>query len=142
MARFTEGLDLTPDQQAKVDMIVKAARQEIQEIRQQSKPEEARVKIQNLIRQKIMGILTVEQRQKLAWSSQSSQADQGRPGKVWMLSREGNPVPIPVVLGITDGNFSEVVSGDLEEGTEVIVEEVTKNKGQSGTSLPFGRMGR
>jgi HlyD family secretion protein len=87
--------------------------------------------------------LTAEQRQKLAESLQSSQADQGRPGKVWTLSREGKPVPISVVLGITDGNFSEVVSGDVKEGTEVIVEETTKGKGQSsGTPLPFGRMGR
>jgi HlyD family secretion protein len=140
--RMTEGLNLTPDQQAKVDMIIKAARQDIQEIRQQSKPEEARVKIQNLIRQKIMGILTVEQRQKLTESSQSSQADQGRLGKVWTLSQEGKPVPISVVLGITDGNFSEVVSGDMKEGTEVIVEEMAKSKGQLGTSSPFGRMGR
>jgi HlyD family secretion protein len=141
VGRFTEGLNLTAEQQAKVDMIIKASRQEIQEIREKSKPEEAGVKTQNLIRQKIMGILTAEQKQKLAESTQSSQADQRKPGKVWTLSPEGKPVLISVVLGITDGTFSEVVSGDLKEGTQVIVEETSKKKGQSqGTPSPF--MGR
>ncbi|MGA2466956.1 MAG: efflux RND transporter periplasmic adaptor subunit [Thermodesulfobacteriota bacterium] len=145
VARFTERLNLTPDQQAKVDMIIKASRQEIQEIREKSKPEEARVKIQNLIRQKIMGILTAEQRQKLAESTQSSQADQGRLGKVWILSPEKKPIPVSIVLGITDGTFSEVVAGDLREGMEVIVEETSSKKGQSqsGSAPPFMRgMGR
>ena len=142
--RFTEGLNLTAEQQAKVDTIIKASRQEIQEIREKSKPEEARVKTQNLIRQKIMGILTAEQKQKLAESIQSSQAEKRKPGKVWTLSSEKKPVPISFVLGITDGTFSEVVSGDLKEGTQVIVEETSKKKGQSqGTPSPFGRgMGR
>ena len=136
--RFTEGLNLTPEQQAKVDMIIKASRQEIQEIREKSKPEEARVKTQSLIRQKIMGILTAEQKQKLAESTQSSQADQRKPGKVWTLSPEGKPIPVSIVLGITNGTFSEVVSGDLKEGTQVIVEETSKKKGQSqGTPSPF-----
>lgn len=141
VGRFTEGLNLTAEQQAKVDMIIKTSQQEIQEIREKSKPEEARVKTQNLIRQKIMGILTAEQKQKLAESIQSSQAYQRKPGKVWTLSPEGKPVPISVVLGITNGTFSEVVSGDLKEGTQVIVEETSKKKGQSqGTPSPF--MGR
>jgi len=64
-------------------------------------------------------------------------------GRVWILSPEGKPVPISIVLGITNGAFSEVVAGDLKEGMEVIVEETAKGKGQgSGTPLPFGRMGR
>jgi HlyD family secretion protein len=142
--RFTEGLNLTAEQQAKVDMIIKASRQEIQEIREKSKPEEARVKTQNLIRQKIMGILTTDQKQKLAESTQSPQTEQRKPGRVWSLSPEGKPVPISVVLGITNGTFSEAVSGDLKEGKDLIVEETSMKKGQNqGTPSPFGRgMGR
>jgi HlyD family secretion protein len=69
--------------------------------------------------------------------------EERRPNRVWVLSPEGKPVPISVVLGITDGTFSEVVSGELKEGMEVIVEETSKGKGQSsGTPLPFGRIGR
>jgi HlyD family secretion protein len=72
----------------------------------------------------------------------SSQAEEKKPGRIWVLSSEGIPVPISIDLGITDGTFSEVISGDLKEGTEIIVEEMAKAKGQSGTPLPFGRMGR
>ena len=70
---------------------------------------------------------------------------EGKPGRVWIASAEGKPVPVPLVLGITDGTFSEVVSGDLKEGTEVIVEDTSKQKGQAQktASPPFMRgMGR
>jgi HlyD family secretion protein len=140
VGRFTEGLDLTAEQQAKVEMIIKASRQEIQEIREKLKPEDARGKIQNLIRQKVMGILTTEQKQKLADVALSSESDQKKPVRVWTLSPEGNPGSVSVVLGITNGAFSEVVSGDLKEGTQVIVEETSNKKDQSQkTPSPFGR---
>jgi hypothetical protein len=43
-----------------------------------------------------------------------------------------------IALGITNGTFSEVLAGDLEEGKELIVEETSKKKGQSqGTPSPF-----
>ncbi len=44
------------------------------------------------------------------------------------------PNRLPVTLGITDGNFTEVKAGDLKEGQEVIVEAVgdAKKKGNSG----------
>ena len=42
---------------------------------------------------------------------------------------EGKPVPVSIVLGITNGTYSEVVSGDLQEGMEVIVEETSAKKG-------------
>jgi HlyD family secretion protein len=64
---------------------------------------------------------------------------QGRPGRVWTLTTEGKLVSVPVGLGITDGSFSQIVSGDLKEGTEVIVEQVAKGNEQNrGTASPFG----
>src|SRR4030067_3842566 len=56
------------------------------------------------------------------------QGEKERPGKVWVLSPQGKPTPVSIFLGITDGTFSEVVSGDLREGVEVIVEEAESNK--------------
>jgi HlyD family secretion protein len=136
--RLTEGLKLTPEQQSNVEMILKSSRQEIQEIREKLKPEEAGKKIQSLLRQKIMGVLTEEQRRKYMELVQSSSRDeQKKPGRVWILSPEGKPIPISIFLGITDGTFSEVKSGDLKEGMDVIVEELSAKKAQSGTSSPF-----
>ena len=140
--RLTKELNLTPDQQSKLEMVLRSSRQEFQEISEKMKPEEARIRIQGLLRQKIGGILTDEQKQKLKEQSQSSQAEQGKPARVWILSPAEKPTPLSVVLGITDGTFSEVISGDLREGTGVIVEETSTKKSQSSSPSPFGRMGR
>lgn len=139
--RLVKELNLTPDQQSKVEMILQSLRPEIQEIREKSKSEEARIRIQSLIRQKIGGLLTEEQKKKMSELSQSSQGMERRPGRVWILSPEGKPVPVSIVLGITDGTFSEVVAGDLREGMEVIVEETSgkKGQGQSGSAPPSMR---
>lgn len=139
--RLVKELNLTPDQQSKVEMILQSLRPEIQEIREKSKSEEARIRIQSLIRQKIVGLLTEEQKKKMSELSQSSQGMERRPGRVWILSPEGKPVPVSIVLGITDGTFSEVVAGDLREGMEVIVEETSgkKGQGQSGSAPPSMR---
>ncbi len=141
--RLTEGLDLTPEQETKVDAIVKASQQEIREIREKSKPEEVRGRTQNLIRQKISGILTAEQKKKLAELASSPETDPKKPVRVWTLSSDGNPVSVSVLLGITNGAFSEVISGGLNEGSEVIVEEATKGKGRTTPSpLMRGGIGR
>jgi hypothetical protein len=43
-----------------------------------------------------------------------------------------------IVLGITNGTFSEVISGELREGGEVIIEEALNKKVQSQTGAsPF-----
>jgi HlyD family secretion protein len=77
--------------------------------------------------------------QKVGDQVKSSQGDQGRPGRIWILSKEGKETPVSIVLGITDGTFSEVMSGDLRESEEVIVEETSNKKGpaQSSGSPPF-----
>ena len=53
----------------------------------------------------------------------------GRGRGVWIIEK-GKPKRIPVSTGISDGNFTELVSGDLREGQEVIVESLEKPKKQ------------
>jgi HlyD family secretion protein len=45
----------------------------------------------------------------------------GTAGRVFVVSRDGKPVPLPVRLGITDGRMTEVLAGDLTEGQAVII---------------------
>ncbi len=139
--RLFKGLQLTADQQSKVEMVLRSSRAEFQEIREKSKPEEAQNRIRILLRQKIWGLLTEEQRRKWSEMAQAYQKDRGRPGRVWILSKENKPLPVEIVVGVTDGTFSEIIRGDLREGMEVIVEEVSTKKsiGQSRTSSPFMR---
>ncbi|NWF91712.1 MAG: efflux RND transporter periplasmic adaptor subunit [Syntrophaceae bacterium] len=139
LERLKGELNLTGDQQAKLEMIIQSSRAELQEIREKSKPEEADVRIRALIRQKVWGILTEEQRRKWSEMAQSQQKDGGRPARVWVLSQEKRPIPVQIVVGITDGTFSEVVSGDLQEGTEVIVEEVSTKKARGTAPSPVTR---
>ena len=53
---------------------------------------------------------------------------------VWVL-RGGKPERIKVTLGITDGNYSEVVKGDLKEGDDAVLESL-KQKNNAPASGP------
>jgi HlyD family secretion protein len=74
--------------------------------------------------------------QKAGEQVKPAQGDQGRPGRVWVVSPEGRPTPVSITVGITDGTFSEVAGGDLREGAEVIVEQTSGKKSPSQTSAP------
>ncbi|MEK6528173.1 MAG: efflux RND transporter periplasmic adaptor subunit, partial [Nitrospirota bacterium] len=54
---------------------------------------------------------------------------------LWILKNK-KPEHIPVSLGISDGNFSEIISGEIQEGQEVIVESLVKQKDNNKTSRP------
>ncbi len=54
---------------------------------------------------------------------------------VWVLENK-KPKRVKVSTGISDGAFTELLSGDLKEGQELIVESLAKPKGPSGASGP------
>ncbi len=54
---------------------------------------------------------------------------------VWILE-QGNPKRIPISIGISDGNYTELVSGGIKEGQELIVESLTKPNNQPQSSGP------
>jgi len=47
--------------------------------------------------------------------------------RVWVL-RDKQPVAIPVTVGATDGLMTEIVTGDIEPGTQVLVDIAKNNK--------------
>lgn len=49
--------------------------------------------------------------------------DRRRTIEVWAL-REGKEVAVPVTLGLNDGSFTEVVSGELKPGDRVVIERL------------------
>jgi HlyD family secretion protein len=59
---------------------------------------------------------------------------------VWILDQDGKPKAAKVKLGITDGNFTAVESGDLKEGERVITNNLTKVS--TATQSPGGGGGR
>jgi HlyD family secretion protein len=58
----------------------------------------------------------------------------GGPG-VWISDR-GQLRRIPVSTGISDGSYTELVSGDLREGQEIIVESLVKTKANTPSGPP------
>jgi HlyD family secretion protein len=42
-------------------------------------------------------------------------------GRVWVLARDGRPVPASVTIGITDGVSTEITAGDVRVGDTVVV---------------------
>jgi HlyD family secretion protein len=65
-----------------------------------------------------------------------------RPGLVFVLNSEKKPEARNVVLGITDGSLTEVVSGDLMQGNQVIIGDTTQTGGASPSFTPFGGFGQ
>jgi HlyD family secretion protein len=51
-------------------------------------------------------------------------------GQVWVL-RDGKPTAVPVVLGLDDDSFTEIVSGDVQPGDLVIMAEQGATGGQT-----------
>ena len=57
--------------------------------------------------------------------------------KVWIPIPEGKPVPVDITTGISDGSYTEVTSGALKDGQEVITEVAGgNNKGGVSSQTP------
>jgi HlyD family secretion protein len=54
---------------------------------------------------------------------------------VWILENQ-KPKRIPIVPGISDGNATELISGELNEGEEVIVEALAKSNSRPSSGGP------
>jgi HlyD family secretion protein len=54
--------------------------------------------------------------------------------RIWLL-RDGRPVAVPVVLGLDDGAFAEIVQGDVQPGDQVITAE-TRGQTSGQATLP------
>jgi HlyD family secretion protein len=63
----------------------------------------------------------------------------GIPGRVWVANGKDTPRPLSLRLGVSDGRFTEVLKGDVKEGTEIILAaEDSGNRKPATSSRPFG----
>ena len=142
LERLKEELKLTPEQQAGISRILKDAQSEILAARKAGGAEEARNKAKELRtanRLKIRSLLTEDQKKKF---DQLDQRPESSPApaqvfRVWVPAPDGKPVPVDITTGISDGSYTEVASGVLKEGQEVIVEAASGNsKGGASSQAP------
>jgi len=99
----------------------------------------ATLAVREEIRVKIRALLNREQQtvfDQLPIGQPAASGAEGRPGTVWVFDRLGRLNPIPIVLGVTDGSFTEALEGDLKEGQEVVVSALTPGSGSQ--SAPAG----
>jgi HlyD family secretion protein len=61
--------------------------------------------------------------------------DESGQSRLWLL-RDGRAVSVPVVLGLDDDSFTEVVSGDVKPGDQVIISEQRDAAGNAALPPP------
>ena len=131
--RLVAELRLDADQQAKLDLIFTGMRDKFRAARELPEAEKGKAQERNRaeIREKLAAILTPEQKQRydeMAGEAQAARAGGGGgSGRVWIIGEDSSPKAVTVRLGLTDGSMTEIVSGDIREGSEVIVGQQAAN---------------
>jgi HlyD family secretion protein len=62
----------------------------------------------------------------------------GSPKQQVYLLKDGKPQAVPVQTGLSDARFVEITEGAVQEGDEVIVEQVDDTKKKSSGGMPMG----
>jgi len=122
--RVIEQLELTDAQRRRVEPILTRA---LQQARQsgggnggggRGQRSAARTEALNAAFDEIRPLLNAEQQARLE-TLRTRMAGGGQRGVVWVL-RDGEPVQAPVQIGASDGQRTEILSGELREGDQVI----------------------
>jgi HlyD family secretion protein len=83
------------------------------------------------VQQSIPTILNPAQLEQYRRDVAARQANPVRPGRVWLMGEDGWPKAVDVRVGASDGDFSEIIKGEISETDEVIiaVEKTAKSGG-------------
>ena len=126
--RLVKGLNLSDDQQKKLEPILQESREQrrglqwLPDAERRSKAQ----KIREAQRARIREILTDEQKPRYdAMAASAGEARSGAAGRVWVIGPDGKPSAISLTLGLSDGASTEVLRGDVREGQDVIVGSVS-----------------
>ena len=118
-------LNLTESQQNQVRVILSEIREKLSTMRRQGADLDEIRKEASTLRERsrsaILALLSPAQKEKYALYVATQETGPASKGRLYSLDSKGRPVLIELVLGITDGTFTEVVSGNIESGQQVIV---------------------
>jgi HlyD family secretion protein len=121
--------ELKPDdaQRAKLDQVFDDVRLKIaalRELPQEADRRKAGERLRAESRARVMDILTEAQKpayERLLEEMGSARAGTAAAGRVWVPGPDGQPRPVDVHTGLTDGTSTEILAGPLQEGDEVIL---------------------
>lgn len=122
-------LALEPAQREQIDAIVAEARPQFRALMDPSIDRSQRVERIRTIRtemgRRIEAALTEDQRKAFAdiraRFDGSRGADGGLPGRVFVVGADGKPQAVAVRTGVTDGAMTQIISGEIEPGREIII---------------------
>jgi HlyD family secretion protein len=125
LKQLTAALRLTESQQNQVRVILTDARETLEALRRQDiTPEEIRRETlarHERTRKAVATLLSPEQREKYARFAAVQEGASALRGRVYVVEEKGRSQPMDLVLGISDGTFTEVVSGNLHAGQQVVI---------------------
>jgi HlyD family secretion protein len=147
--KISRALELDERQKKQLEEIARRTLQKYSQANQESLDEKARASLMEAVRKEIRNqipeILTDRQRERYSRIVQvieerdKSFLEQGyRSGQVYIPSKDGGAIAIPVRLGVSDDRYTEIISGDLSPGQDVIVGIIQKKTGQSSSGGPIG----
>lgn len=124
--RIETELQPTPEQKQAIAAVMQEGRAGFREAMAGLSDEERRAafrKARTEMVTKVAAVLDPERKAKFEAMMQEGRApsQQGTPGRVYVLGDDGQPRAVPVMLGPTDGAYTELVSGDLKDGQAVII---------------------
>jgi HlyD family secretion protein len=138
-ARIVEELKPSDAQKARLEEVFADSRQKFARMRDVQNDAERRRQAERIRAEtnaRIAELLTPEQRP--AWErllAESGARGQAASGRVYVLDA-GEPRALDVRLGLTDGSSTELVAGELAEGTEVIIG--VADAGRNAAGQPAG----
>jgi HlyD family secretion protein len=143
LQQWTAALSLSESQQSQARAILAHIRERIAALRRQgASPEDIRTET-NALRERsrtaIAALLSPEQRERFARLSPTRTANPTSRGRVYVAAEDGRPLAVDIVLGLSDGAFTEVVSGNLKAGQTVVIG--TNPAGQKPSARPPTRFG-
>ena len=142
--RLVAELKLDADQQAKAEAIFAGMREKFMAMRDMPEEERPKAAERNRaeIREKMMAILSDEQKKRYAEIIAEQAGRAPSRGRVWVVEPgdkgKSQPKAIQLRLGLTDGSMTEIVGGDLKEGQEVLVGLAAAAAKAGGASAPPG----
>ena len=124
--RLVKSLNLTKEQEQKLDPILQDSRQQMQALREAPEAERQQrgQRIRETTRQRIREILTPKQQTLYDETSGGGggggrDPQSGSPGRVFIV--DGDKLkPVQLTLGISDGSATEILRGELAEGQDIV----------------------
>ena len=124
--RLIAELKLDAAQQEKLAAIYSGMSDKFKAARELPDAEKSKAQERNRseIRTQVSAILTPEQKTRYDAMNTEAQANRsaggGGSGRLWIVGADGTAQAVNVRLGLTDGSMTEIVTGDIKEGSEVI----------------------